>query len=184
VAQAVPDAGWALMTDQYTEAALHWLGGHIEWAMSKIGAECGSPIETGLLKALVALRLVDRRLRLDGLPSGPLATEWEATVYPQHIVDPYRVDFAVHVTASSSGQSLSAWIAVECDGHDFHERTKEQAARDKARDRHLVKCGFRVLRFTGSEIHGNNMKCALQIMEIAESIYAEWSETLRPQIVA
>ena len=26
-------------------------------------------------------------------------------------------------------------MIVECDGHDFHERTKEQASRDKERDR-------------------------------------------------
>ena len=28
-------------------------------------------------------------------------------------------------------------IVVECDGHDFHEKTKEQAARDKSRERDL-----------------------------------------------
>ncbi len=41
---------------------------------------------------------------------------------------------------------------VECDGHEFHEKTKSQAARDKARDRALVSQGFRVFRLSGSEI--------------------------------
>ena len=41
---------------------------------------------------------------------------------------------------------------IECDGHDYHERTKEQAARDKKRDRFFASKGYKVLRFTGSEI--------------------------------
>jgi very-short-patch-repair endonuclease len=43
-------------------------------------------------------------------------------------------------------------LVVECDGHQFHERTKEQAAHDKRRDRELMALGFHVLRFTGSEV--------------------------------
>lgn len=49
--------------------------------------------------------------------------------------------------------------AVELDGHDFHERTKEQAARDKSRDRLLTAAGWRVLRFTGSEVYANPHEC-------------------------
>ena len=33
---------------------------------------------------------------------------------------------------------------MECDGHDFHERTKEQASSDKKRDRSLQAAGFLV----------------------------------------
>ena len=54
-------------------------------------------------------------------------------------------------------------LIVECDGHDFHERTKAQAARDRARDRKFILAGHRVLRFTGSEIHGDARACAGQI---------------------
>lgn len=43
-------------------------------------------------------------------------------------------------------------LAVECDGHDFHEKTKEQARRDKSRDRILISHGIHTIRFTGSEI--------------------------------
>lgn len=43
-------------------------------------------------------------------------------------------------------------LAIEVDGHDFHERTRAQAQRDKLRDRWLQARGWRVLRFTGSEI--------------------------------
>jgi len=44
-------------------------------------------------------------------------------------------------------------LVVECDGHDFHEKTKEQAKRDKQRDRKLVMDGVLVLRYSGSEIY-------------------------------
>ncbi len=80
-------------------------------------------------------------------------------IEPQAIVGDYRVDFLLTPTASGlTGRK----IVVECDGHDFHERTKEQAERDRSRDRGLT-AGHTVLRFTGSEIYRNPRACAAQI---------------------
>jgi len=62
-------------------------------------------------------------------------------------------------------------VIVECDGHDFHERTKEQAARDRSRDRALQAGGFHVLRFTGSEIHREPLKCALEAIRLTERLF-------------
>lgn len=156
------------MSEAYVRNALSYIQGHIEWVAAELGASCESPIELGLLYGLIALRLVDRRVKLVGLTtSGPLLTEWTAEVYVQHEVGKYRLDFAIHVT---DGGSLSQWIAVECDGHDYHERTKEQAQRDKARDRELTQLGYRILRFTGSEIYRDNMACAFQIHRLIISI--------------
>lgn len=56
-------------------------------------------------------------------------------------------------------------IALECDGHEYHERTKEQAARDRSRDRALQLKGWVVLRFTGSEINRSSARCVRQIWE-------------------
>jgi len=56
-------------------------------------------------------------------------------------------------------------IIVECDGHDFHEKTKVQAAHDKRRDRILQSLGYKVFRFTGSEIHNNAISCALEVFD-------------------
>jgi very-short-patch-repair endonuclease len=63
-------------------------------------------------------------------------------------------------------------VIIECDGHDFHERTKEQAARDRSRDRRVSLSGFVVLRFTGSEIWKDPLGCAEQVMRwfTAESV--------------
>ena len=73
-------------------------------------------------------------------------------LWPQIEIGPYRVDF---MFAAVRGDGSVSFAIIECDGHDFHERTKEQAQRDKARDRYLIGKGFRVLRFTGSEIYRN-----------------------------
>lgn len=54
-------------------------------------------------------------------------------------------------------------IAIEVDGHDFHERTKEQAARDRSRDRAMFVDGWHVLRFTGSEVWRDAEACAVEI---------------------
>lgn len=52
---------------------------------------------------------------------------------------------------------------VEVDGHDFHEKTKEQAAHDKKRDRWFQTNGYSVLRFTGSEVYADPKGCAGQV---------------------
>mgnify|MGYP003580046510 CR=1 FL=1 len=57
------------------------------------------------------------------------------------------------------------WMIVECDGHEFHERTKQQARRDKQRDRFFQSIGYKVLRFTGSEIWADPDECASEIIE-------------------
>ncbi len=70
----------------------------------------------------------------------------------------YRLDFAIYpmdwpeLGASCDQHEIKATlIAVELDGHEFHERTKEQViARDK-RDRDLHGAGWRVLHYSGSE---------------------------------
>lgn len=69
--------------------------------------------------------------------------------YFQQPVGQYRVDFLV--TAEFSDDK----IVIECDGHEFHEKTKEQAKHDKERDRYLTAQGFKILRYTGSEIYND-----------------------------
>lgn len=84
--------------------------------------------------------------------------EHGVTVTPQKIIGKYRVDFLIETTDGP--------IVIECDGHDFHEKTKEQAQNDKARDRNLQAAGFRVYRFTGSEIWKTEGKCLFDVINI------------------
>ncbi len=67
----------------------------------------------------------------------------------------YRADFLLRLTRWNHNQGETECICqlvVEVDGHDFHERTKEQAQRDRSRDRTLTAAGYTVFRFTGSEL--------------------------------
>lgn len=61
-------------------------------------------------------------------------------------------------------------IIVECDGYDFHDKTKEQATMDKQRDRLLKSVGYEVIRFSGSEIWGNPEKCAKEVIELLKNL--------------
>ena len=63
-----------------------------------------------------------------------------------------------------------AKFVIECDGHDFHERTKEQARHDRSRDRKMVEAGWLVMRFTGSEIWSNPFACAEQVIDMAMNL--------------
>lgn len=89
------------------------------------------------------------------------ATSGIIIVSPQKTIDRYRVDFEVKYPFF--GDLLE--IVVECDGHDFHERTKQQASRDKRRDRDLQRLGYQVFRFTGSDIHGDARGCACEVLD-------------------
>lgn len=80
-------------------------------------------------------------------------------VRPQHTIEKYRVDFFILFRNGDAYEPL----IVECDGHDFHERTKDQAANDKSRDRRLQVLGYHVFRFTGSEIFNNPVRCATDV---------------------
>lgn len=77
----------------------------------------------------------------------------------QERVGDYRVDFLI--------TGLLMPVVVECDGHDYHEKTKEQARRDRQMDRRLQILGCAVLRFTGSEIWNDVESCLKEVNQLA-----------------
>ena len=79
----------------------------------------------------------------------------------------YRADFMITIWDCHLTEGLS--FIIECDGHDFHEKTKEQAQRDKQRDRNILANGMYVMRYTGSEIF-NNEEIAHEIFNNIKSI--------------
>jgi len=81
-------------------------------------------------------------------------------VTPQAVIDKYRADFLFLILDEAKKTKR---LVVEVDGHDFHERTKAQAAKDRSRDRWMAENGYDVMRFTGSEVYANPCKCALEI---------------------
>lgn len=134
-----------------------------------------SPIEARMLAALLFMdcplyfsRAYDPRVT-PLLPAHKMSDDsvWLSqheevvTLMPQAQVGAYRVDFLIY--GRFEGRDQICKVIVECDGHDFHERTKEQAKRDRQMDRELTAAGYRVFRFTGSEIYRDAVKCADEV---------------------
>ncbi len=51
-------------------------------------------------------------------------------------------------------------LVIECDGHEFHHKTKEQVENDNKREYSLKMAGYDVLRFSGTEIYNDPFECA------------------------
>lgn len=110
--------------------------------------DCESPIERAFGAAFM---LIHGYFRGKPMIQAGLAVTEQA---PQQFIQPqflsqegFRADFLI---GWNHGRHDQTSIVVECDGHAFHERTKEQAARDKSRDRSLSyrdPCGCAVEAF-------------------------------------
>lgn len=121
-----------------------------------IRSECGA-CEYQLAQAINVeheQNLINRKIELD--PRRPLMI-----IRAQAQIENRRVDFLIHAFDHNNG----TWrrLLVECDGHDYHERTKEQAAKDRSKDRLATLSGYDFFRFTGSEIWRDPWGCASQI---------------------
>lgn len=136
-----------------------------------MSVRCESPIEKMLLAAVIYALEFDsdhethpylRPFKFQKSKFAPYEGIYYCT---QGEVDRFRVDMLFRVVSGyDPHQEISdRWLAVECDGHDFHERTKHQARRDRSRDREMANLGITVLRFTGQEIHEDAERCAWEI---------------------
>ncbi|HEU4341480.1 MAG TPA: DUF559 domain-containing protein [Candidatus Binatia bacterium] len=96
----------------------------------------------------------------------------EILIFPQVVIGKYRVDFlaAYSLKDGYHTEVNRYFLAIECDGHEFHEKTKEQAARDKARDRFLISQNVPVMRFSGSEIWASPQACVMEIVYYFEKM--------------
>lgn len=127
--------------------------------------KCESPIEKSLMAGVVAVasragvrvifKLKDKDINLTTATGEPMV------IWPQRQVCNHRADFVV--------EFRGARAVVECDGHAYHERTKKQAERDRGLDRAFQREGFRVFRFTGSEIWAGREVCAATLIRDLQS---------------
>lgn len=154
----------------WIETAIHHETNKIEQPISEL---VDSPIEATLLLATLAhMRIwgenvvVTKRGKAESFYFHKKMSDKIAhIIVPQLQIDKYRVDFFITNT-----RLIDLKLIVECDGHEYHERTKEQAARDKSRDRYFQREGFTVLRFTGSEIFRSPLRCAEEILATMRSL--------------
>lgn len=91
---------------------------------------------------------------------GEETSQWD--LYSNVVVGDYKLDLVL--------STFYGTLAIECDGHDWHERTKQQAAYDRARDRFFLSKLLPTIRFTGSEIVHYTTKCAVEVYAIASAI--------------
>jgi very-short-patch-repair endonuclease len=126
---------------------------------------CGSPIEQIMLAALMWTEYGYEKKLIEIAEPGTRheATQSNVVIAPQHLIGRHTVDFGIFVRFVANEEIR---IVVECDGHDFHEKTKEQAARDKSRQCDLEIAGWRVMRFTGSMIWRDHKWCADRVAKL------------------
>jgi hypothetical protein len=160
----------------------------------RIFALCESPIEMMFLFEYLMMANGNVRARLEDSPYLQLSSYMEPHlygvnlhIYPQYLIPKSsrswarapksgadRVDFLFKLIhwGDKSWEILGS-LVVELDGHDYHERTKEQARRDRSRDRRMTANGLTFLRFTGSEIHANIGDVWLEVEGVLSSIANE-----------
>lgn len=86
-------------------------------------------------------------------------------IFPQYKIGKYKVDFLLNQNWIGPTEHLLP-VVVELDGHDFHDKDKTQRAYEKSRDRYLVKSGYRILHFTGSEVVADPYKVAFEALAL------------------
>lgn len=97
----------------------------------------------------------------------------------------YRLDFAVnlqdtYLVAEANRLGLF-WkrIAIELDGHEFHERTVEQVIVRDQRDRNLHAADWEIFHFSGTELHQQPVACVRQVLECSDKAWMEFTVELR-----
>jgi len=84
---------------------------------------------------------------------------------PQKIITTDAGTYVVDFRLVLPGQSSFLQVAVELDGHEFHEKEPEQVRHDKSRERAIVRSGVTVLRFSGSEVVRNARACVAEVAD-------------------
>lgn len=132
----------------------------------KVGINrCGSPLEEALAKAFSRLARFEWR--------EPTAHAWEVGRWPgwflvllaQPSYGNFRPDLAITTWVNEQRDIPPFIVIIEVDGHDYHERTKEQAEYDKSRDRFMTRTHAKVFRFTGREVWRDPDACAYEVFE-------------------
>lgn len=82
-------------------------------------------------------------------------------------INGYKLDFYMQSFVPN------VYMGIEIDGHEWHERSKEQASSDKKRERKLLSLGIPCIRFTGSDVFTNADGCAKESLDIFFNYYFE-----------
>lgn len=70
-------------------------------------------------------------------------------------------DYLTHPDFEDKIKNKDYKLAIECDGYEFHQKTKEQVQKDNEREFALKMAGYDVIRFSGTQIYKEPLKCAI-----------------------
>lgn len=161
--------------------------GHLRSAARRAANTVGRQIESAATDFLARHRLespaeqifavwffaIDRTLQyhFDLIPQANITANGHA----------YRVDFRVLPADVLALHELGTYrltfprLAVEVDGHEWHERTRQQVNHRNRRDRDLQDAGWRLFHFAGGEVVTQPDRCVAEVLRVA---YQAWKELL------
>jgi very-short-patch-repair endonuclease len=149
------------LLNKLPESILNFISTRIEerlFNLFRIIEDCESPIEQLLIIALYDL--------LDDYPDVYMVCQEKIKL--KNAI--YRVDVCLYIGDWLNAPDKCKKLVIECDGYTFHEKTKEQAMREKKRDRSLIEAGYLVLHFTGREIFIDPYQCAREIKKLVDKL--------------
>jgi very-short-patch-repair endonuclease len=161
-----------------------------------VSAAVGHVVSARLASPVALRRAIDRHSRRGrhGVPAFREALEeWVIDGQPadsvlevamRRLFERYRLPpFEFHARIAGlevDFRIVDAPVVLECDGWEFHAKTREQQARDAARDATLAEAGFVVLRFTYHQIVRRPAEQARRIT----GVLRRWAPQLVPDLGA
>ncbi len=137
---------------------------------------CESPIEKILYLELRIMTFFHPKVKDDKI---------YIELNPQTTIENYRVDIFIvactleYFDGEEHPTEFVKELIVECDGHDFHEKTKEQVAKNNNRDFELKNMGYDILHFSGSEVYNDPILCAKKVYDYISSCFDRMIEEKR-----
>ncbi len=167
-------------------------------ALLEIFSWCESPLEHYVLVAFLH-RLTERGNSYEAIEATvpyincphydvPVTGPINLRIYPQRAIERarkpskhrpegipvyMRADFLFELVCLGDAELRPKAIVVEIDGHEFHERTQEQARRDRSRDRFLTASRTPFLRYTGREINANPANAVDEVWRFLKKLFGE-----------
>ncbi|MFB3816121.1 MAG: DUF559 domain-containing protein [Candidatus Methylomirabilales bacterium] len=150
--------------DALTPVWRHTTAQLVASTIEKHAALIQSPIEREFLMWWVAAKATGINCDVDIEP------QYEVSIGEAR----YRLDFRVFLAwpgvlkfAAQHGIEFPK-IAVELDGHEWHERTPEQVEYRNQRDRDLQRAGWKVFHFSGREVMRDGFGCLKEVFNFAQ----------------
>ena len=134
----------------------------LEWYKRRIAKDFESKIAYMVAKNSISSAI--EKLFLIEWVYNKVDEKFNVSLLTQHKVNTDKGTYTVDFSVTKIG-TKSPILAIELDGHEFHEKTREQAKSDKSRERAIVSSGIPVFRFTGSEIFQNTRRCVIEISD-------------------